>query len=141
MMIKRLNQTLVQPKIPKLPIPPLSNLKTKYLASLLPLYEETVYKQKKDTIELFIDGFGKELQSRLEAYGKDRDNWIKEIWLKKSLLRMEGTQLNQRKLLVRVCGFQRTKERFDVEAAAKRNLDNLANQKSCRFDFKFIECE
>ncbi|KAI8585099.1 acyltransferase ChoActase/COT/CPT [Geranomyces variabilis] len=78
-----------QDRIERLPIPSLSNLSTKYLASCKPLLTEEEYRTTEEVVNDFVapGGFGELLQQRLTEYGKEqKHSWLEDIWLKKAYL-------------------------------------------------------
>ena len=69
--------------LPKLPVPPLSNLQQKYLKTLRPFLNEAEEARAQQIIEDFVKKLGPQLQSRLEAYAqKQPHNWLDYWWLK-----------------------------------------------------------
>ncbi|KAJ3150271.1 hypothetical protein HDU86_006662 [Geranomyces michiganensis] len=78
-----------QSHIERLPIPSLSNLSSKYLASCKPLLTEEEYRTTEQVVRDFVapGGFGEVLQQRLTEYGKEQKfSWLEDIWLKKAYL-------------------------------------------------------
>lgn len=75
-----------QKNLQRLPIPDLNNLKSKYLKSLKPILTPQELENSTKAVNSFCKEFGKELQERLISYGKDKDNWLEELWLKKAYL-------------------------------------------------------
>lgn len=71
-------------KLPRLPVPTLSETCEKYLTSLRPLLSEPEFSKSKTAVEEFQrpGGQGEELQKRLVARANepDRLNWLEEWW-------------------------------------------------------------
>ena len=63
-----------QERLPRLPIPSLENLKTKYLESCRPLLEEEHLYRLKDRFARFTEpgGVGEQLQNKLIQYDKEQ---------------------------------------------------------------------
>ncbi|KAJ3097428.1 hypothetical protein HDU97_004876 [Phlyctochytrium planicorne] len=78
-----------QDKVPRLPIPPLSQTAEKYLKSCKPLLSPTDFETTKVAVAEFVKpgGYGEVLQARLHEVDKNAPNsWLEDIWLKKAYL-------------------------------------------------------
>ncbi|KAJ1998705.1 hypothetical protein GGI04_004134 [Coemansia thaxteri] len=78
-----------QDRLPRLPIPTLTDTATRYLKSLRPLLSTERYSGAERAVSLFIkDGeLGPVLQRRLEEADRQAPySWLEDIWLKKAYL-------------------------------------------------------
>ncbi|KND04986.1 uncharacterized protein SPPG_00670 [Spizellomyces punctatus DAOM BR117] len=85
-----------QSRLPRLPVPTLENLAEKYLASCLSLLTPEEYATTEAAVQQFLkpEGFGRELQRRLQDYDKTQKNsWLEEIWLNKAYLEWRDPSL------------------------------------------------
>ncbi|KAK6454800.1 ceramide glucosyltransferase [Scheffersomyces xylosifermentans] len=71
-----------QSQLPKLPVPALQDTAAKYLRSVEPFLSKQQLAETKRKVEDFIQpgGAGEKLQSRLNEFAKDKDNWLAEYW-------------------------------------------------------------
>lgn len=69
-----------QGQLPKLPVPTLEETSTRYLKSIQPLLSSEQFQNLSKAVADFVAGPGKQLQSRLVDFAKDKDNWLAEWW-------------------------------------------------------------
>ncbi|PVV03974.1 hypothetical protein BB560_001534 [Smittium megazygosporum] len=72
-----------QPKLPKLPVPPLNETLPKYLKSLEPILSTSEFEHSKKLVEKFQNSdIAKQLQTRLENRANEpgRPSWLEEWW-------------------------------------------------------------
>ncbi|AAS50490.1 AAR124Cp [Eremothecium gossypii ATCC 10895] len=76
-----------QGKLPSLPVPALGETLQRYLQSVEPLCgsQEELARQRELCAE-FEAGAGQELHARLEAFARDKRNWMSEFWDNQSYL-------------------------------------------------------
>lgn len=71
-----------QTQLPKLPVPQLEETAQKYLKSVEPYLSKEQLNETTSKVSEFIKsgGVGEKLQSRLQDFSKDKDNWLAEWW-------------------------------------------------------------
>ncbi|CAN3376038.1 hypothetical protein DIURU_003187 [Diutina rugosa] len=69
-----------QKDLPKLPVPPLNDTVTKYLKSVEPYLTPEQLAETTAKAQAFVKGQGEQLQSRLQKFAADKDNWLAEWW-------------------------------------------------------------
>ncbi|EDK46171.1 carnitine O-acetyltransferase, mitochondrial precursor [Lodderomyces elongisporus NRRL YB-4239] len=72
----------LQSQLPKLPVPELQETASKYIKTIEPFLNPQQLAASKAKVEEFIQpgGVGEELQQRLNAFAKGKDNWLAEFW-------------------------------------------------------------
>ncbi|EJT98335.1 carnitine acetyl transferase [Dacryopinax primogenitus] len=71
-----------QPKLPKLPIPPLADTCKRYLRALEGLQDPSEHGVTRKAVEEFLrpGGEGERMQKELEEYARDKASYIEEFW-------------------------------------------------------------
>ncbi|KAG0205355.1 Carnitine O-acetyltransferase mitochondrial [Mortierella sp. GBA30] len=78
-----------QSKLPRLPIPSLSETAARYKKSLLPILNQTELAQAEKAVDEFVKpgGLGETLQARLHEMDRtEKNSWLETIWLNKGYL-------------------------------------------------------
>ncbi|ODV81695.1 carnitine O-acetyltransferase mitochondrial precursor [Suhomyces tanzawaensis NRRL Y-17324] len=69
-----------QSQLPKLPVPTLDETAGRYLKSVQPFLSKEQYSETAAKVKAFVGGEGVQLQSRLQEYAQDKDNWLATWW-------------------------------------------------------------
>ncbi len=87
--VRRVTSEAEVKTLPRLPVPSLENLQTKYLASLAPFYahDADAWAQKTALVHQFVTHEGRVLQQRLQAWDASQPHsWLEALWLRKAYL-------------------------------------------------------
>ncbi|XP_026099886.1 carnitine O-acetyltransferase-like [Carassius auratus] len=76
-----------QESLPKLPVPPLKQTCSRYLASLEPLISEEEMMHTRQLMDEFLQpgGIGERLQKSLERRARKTENWLSDWWMQSYL--------------------------------------------------------
>ncbi|KAF9366843.1 Carnitine O-acetyltransferase mitochondrial [Mortierella sp. NVP85] len=78
-----------QAKLPRLPVPTLTETAARYKRSLVPILSETDYARAEKAVDEFVkpNGLGETLQARLHDLDRiEKHSWLETIWLNKGYL-------------------------------------------------------
>lgn len=92
-----------QPKLPRLPIPPLEDTARRYLRALQGLQDPDEHEQTKQAVEDFLNGDGPRIQQKLIEYAADKPSYIEEFWYESYLLHSDPVVLSLNPFFILEC--------------------------------------